>query len=322
MERRARVKAFAKINLELRVLHKRPDGYHELRTVYQTISLADDLEISFRKARRSRVEVACDVDIADNLAGRAAELALEAMRVRGEVGIRLQKRIPMGAGLGGGSSDAAAVLLALPVLAGRPLRLEELLALAGRLGSDVPFFLLGGTALGVGRGEEVYPLPDAGRAKGLLVAPDVHVSTAEAYRALGRELTTAPQGNIISSFQSCVWDQWAGAPASGKTPGGINDFETVVFARHPRLRRLRQELARLGAERALMSGSGSALYGIFRTRKQIEAARASLGRERLIPFAFVSRAAYRSVWRRCLREWIGEEGWPPRSQKVSRATTS
>jgi len=322
MERRARVKAYAKINLDLHVLNRRPDGYHELRTVYQTISLADDLEISFRTARPSRITADCDLEIPDNLVVRAAELALEAMRVRGEVWMRLRKRIPMGAGLGGGSSDAAAVLLALPILANRPIALEKMIELACRLGSDVPFFLLGGTALGVGRGEEVYPLPDLGRARGLLVAPELHISTAEAYQALRRGLTLAAPENIISSFQSCIWHRSVGTPGSGGTPWGSNDFEAAVFARHPRLRRLKRKLARLGAEPAQMTGSGSALYGIFHTKEDLETAFTKFRRERIFPFEFLSRAAYHARWRRCLREFASEEGWPPRSRQARQGTTS
>jgi len=314
MERRARVRAYAKINLDLHVLNRRPDGYHELRTVYQTISLADDLEISFRPARQSRITVDCGVEIPNNLAARAAELALEAMRVRGEVRMRLNKQIPLGAGLGGGSSDAAAVLLALPVLAKRPIELEKMIKLACRLGSDVPFFLLGGTALGVGRGEEVYPLPDLRRAQGLLVAPELHIATAEAYQALGRGLTLAAPENIISSFQSCIWHRSVGTPGAGGAPWGSNDFEDVVFARHPRLRRLKRTLVRLGAEPAQMTGSGSALYGIFRTKEDLKNAFTRLERERVFPFEFLSRAAYHASWRRCLREFASEEGWPPRSR--------
>lgn len=322
MERRARVKAYAKINLDLRVLNRRPDGYHELRTVYQTISLADDLEISFRPARRNRIETECSLEIPDNLVVKAAELALEAMRARGEVWLRLKKRIPMGAGLGGGSSDAAAVLLALPVLVGKSISPAKLLELACRLGSDVPFFLFGGTALGVGRGEEVYPLPDVGRARGLLVAPELHVSTAEAYQALGRGLTFPASANIISSFQSCIWHLSVGAPGAEKTPSGTNDFEDVVFARHPGLKRLKRTLARLGAEPALMTGSGSALYGIFHTKEGLDRALTKLKGERIFPFEFLSRAAYHARWRRCLGAFASEEGWPPKSRKASPAITS
>ncbi len=159
--RSARVEALAKVNLELRVLGRRSDGYHELRTVFQTVSLADTIDIAFTPARRTAISVTSDVEIpGGNIMERAAALALEAMRTAGRVEMRLTKRIPMGAGLGGGSSDAAAVLLALPVLAGKALAPAKRMELAAILGSDVPFFLLGGTAVGLGRGTELYPLPD------------------------------------------------------------------------------------------------------------------------------------------------------------------
>src|SRR5580704_15480559 len=133
-ERIARVRAYAKLNLGLRVLFKRPDGYHELRTVFQTISLADKLQISFAPARSTRIEMLGTPDIPDNLAERAARLVMSAGGKHGAVRISLRKVIPAGAGLGGGSSDAAAVLLALPVLAGARLPIDQLRSLAATLG--------------------------------------------------------------------------------------------------------------------------------------------------------------------------------------------
>src|SRR5579883_1292585 len=147
--RRARVPALAKINLDLRVLGKRADGYHELRTIFQTISLADMLEVRFLPGRRTKIELLDPQDIPGNLVLKAAETAIEAMAARGHVFIYLRKRIPMGAGLGGGSSDAAAVLLALNALTGRSLPLDRLCDLGAALGSDVPFFLQGGAAVGI-----------------------------------------------------------------------------------------------------------------------------------------------------------------------------
>src|SRR5581483_2736528 len=193
--RQARVRALAKINLDLRVLGKRPDGYHELRTIFQTISLADTIEIAFTPQPKTSIELEDPHGIPDNLVVRAARLVMGAARVHGKVEIRLTKRIPMGAGLGGGSSDAAAVLLALPVLAGRILSLPTLSDLAAQLGSDVTFFLQGGTAVGIGRGSEVFPMPDIPARPGVLIAPGVHVSTADAYRRLSPNLTTELQQN-------------------------------------------------------------------------------------------------------------------------------
>jgi 4-diphosphocytidyl-2-C-methyl-D-erythritol kinase len=312
--RRATVDALAKINLGLKVLHKRADGYHELRTVFQTISLADKLEVEFVPARRTKFELESDPDIADNLILRAARLAMDAMRRTGLVRFRLRKRIPMGAGLGGGSSDAAAVLLALPALAGRRIPLDLLIRLAGELGSDVPFFLVGGSALGIGRGSEVYPLPDLPRARGLLVAPDIHVSTPDAYRALGRRLTIDAPGNMISSFQSRVWRNTAGVPGGTDLAPGENDFETAVFRQHPRLQTIKKALLRLGADPALLTGSGAALFGIFRTRDELKEALPHFHEERVFPFSFVSRANYRARWWRRLEAHVNEEIWPPQNR--------
>jgi len=302
-----RVRALAKINLDLRVLGKRPDGFHELRTIFQTISLADTIDIAFTRARKTEITLADELGIADNLMVRAARLALGAMRLTGRVELRLTKRIPMGAGLGGGSSDAAAVLLALPALAGIPLTLPKLSDIAGQLGSDVPFFLLGGTAAGVGRGTELFPLADAPHLSGVLAAPGIHVNTAQAYRDLSPRLTTELQQNKIVSFQTLTWDTSSLASAR-------NDFEDVVFEQHPKLAALKKRLVRAGAAVALMSGSGSAVYGLFRERNRISSAIGSLGEERGFRISLVSRARYRAMWWRALAEHTKPGLWPPQNR--------
>jgi 4-diphosphocytidyl-2-C-methyl-D-erythritol kinase len=329
--RRARVRALAKINLDLRVLEKRADGYHELRTIFQTVSLADSLEIAFTPAAGTAIELDDPLALEDNLVTRAARLVIEAIGARGHVAIRLTKRIPMGAGLGGGSSDAASVLLALPVLAGRTLDYPALAALARDLGSDVPFFLMGGRAVGIGRGTELFPLPDSPARRGLLVAPAVHVSTAEAYRALSPSLTTELQQNKMFSFQAQVWDVSTAVPAG-------NDFEPPVFARHPELAGFKERLLRAGASPALMTGSGSALFGLFRDAGEISKAIAALsekspldaapvepsggmpssgewpaGNPELFRISLVNRARYRALWWRWLKEHCHGNAWPPRS---------
>ncbi len=315
--RRARVDAFAKINLGLNVLYRRADGFHELRTIYQTISLADALEVEFTPARRTTIELVSDPEIPDNLVVRAARLAMDAMRSTGQLRFRLKKRIPMGAGLGGGSSDAAAVLLALPALAGRRIPMPALIRMAGELGSDVPLFLLGGTMLGIGRGSEVYPLADMPRVRGLLVVPPVPVSTAEAYAALGRGLTNEAAPNMISSFQSCIWRNEVGVSEEAPPALAGNDFEQAVFRRHPRLKSIKTKLQKLGAAPAMLTGSGSALYGMFRTREGLEEALPHFQKERVFPFVLVSRASYRARWWRRLRAHAVEEIWPPQSCDVS-----
>ena len=313
LTRQARLRALAKINLDLRVLHARPDRYHELRTIYQTISLADSIDVEFTRARRTAIQLRDELQIPDNLIVRAAGLVLDAMRVSARVEFRLRKRIPMGAGLGGGSSDAAAVLLALPALAGRRVELARLMELAALLGSDVPFFLIGGAAIGIGRGTELYPLPDARGARqraGLLVAPGLHVSTAAAYRALTPRLTTESQQNKIVSFQSRVWSEFG----DGTAATGANDFETVVFEQFPHLASLKRRLVKLGANPAMMTGSGSAIYGLFGTREQIRLATKSFAEERVFPISLVSRARYRRLWWRLLRPHIEGNLWPPLSR--------
>jgi 4-diphosphocytidyl-2-C-methyl-D-erythritol kinase len=309
--RRARVPALAKINLDLRVLGKREDGYHELRTIFQTISLADTIEIAFVPGRRTNIELFDPLEIPGNLVLRAAEAALEAMGAHGQLSVSLQKRIPMGAGLGGGSSDAAAVLLALNALTGRPLALERLCEIGAALGSDVPFFLLGGAAVGIGRGTELFPLPDSPAQFGLLAVPDVAVSTAEAYAALSPSLTTKSQENKIVSFQCLVWDRGVGR-------AGCNDFEAVVFERHRRLARLKQRLLDAGAGTALMTGSGSAIFGLFPSDAAVRSALKKLSDtksgERFFRFSFVNRTRYRSEWWRALEAHIDQKTWPPQSR--------
>lgn len=311
-ERRARVRALAKINLDLRVLGRRPDGYHELRTVYQTISLADRLEFAFRPVRRNRIVVESEPAIENNLVERAAELLAQRAGLRGEVRIRLEKRIPMAAGLGGGSSDAAAVLLALPVLAGLRLPTARLIELAGELGSDVPYFLCGGRALGLGRGGEVYPLPEGRRAWAVLVIPDEGVSTAAAYAELGPSLTRRSWERTILEFQSWLWSQTLGAAETSEIP--TNDFEAVVFRRRPALRRLKSQLLAAGARSALLTGSGSAVAGIFPTPGDAERARSRVG-GRAVVVALVSRSRYQDWWRRWLGPHLGTgRRWPPESR--------
>ena len=309
--RQARVRALAKINLDLRVLGIRPDGFHELRTVFQTISLADTLEIAYTPARKTAISLVDNLAIVDNLVVRAARLTMEAMRATGRIEMRLTKRIPMGAGLGGGSSDAAAVLLALPALVGgtrrQTLDLPKLSAIGEQLGSDVPFFLLGGTAVGIGRGSELFPLPDTAPRRGILVAPDIHVNTAQAYRDLSPRLTTELQQNKIVSFQSVTWDTASLASAR-------NDFESVVFEQHRKLATLKKRLVQAGATAALMTGSGSALFGLFPDSNGISRAKELLGAVQTFPISLVGRARYRALWRRALKEHTTPGLWPLQSR--------
>lgn len=309
--RRALVRALAKLNLDLRVLGKRPDGYHELRTIFQTISLADRIEIAFQPSRSTEIELEDAAAIPDNLVERAARAVMQATGATGHVAMRLHKYVPMGAGLGGGSSDAAAVLLALPVLAGAAIELPKLCRIGAELGSDVPFFLLGGAAAGFGRGTELVPLAAGGRGAGVLVAPGVHISTAEAYSLLSSGLTIESQQNKIFSFQSHVWAM----PAHGCA---ANDFEPAVFRRHPSLAAWKRRLERSGAKQAMMTGSGSAVFGLFDSASHAARAATSLAgtgnAARVLRFSMVSRAQYRSLWWRALKEHMSLKVWPPQSR--------
>ena len=315
MAARLRLRSFAKINLDLRVLHRRPDGYHELRTIFQSISLADTLEVDYQPGR-TRIDIRSNIDIADNLVVRAADSVLKATRRTGRLGFVLQKRIPLGSGLGGGSSNAAAVLLALPLLLGRPLPIEKLMELAAGLGSDVPFFLLGGAAVGLGRGTELYPLPDMPARPAVLIAPFIHVSTRAAYAKFGRKLTPSPPATSMDSFQSVAWRIGNAAPSEDW--GAINDFESIVFGLHPQLKSIQGKLLKLGARPALMSGSGSSLYGIFPSRKlrdrAVESLRKEFPRDNVFSVTMVSRSRYRAVWRRQLQARMDSKVWPPQDR--------
>ena len=305
--------AFAKVNFGLRILDKRPDGFHELRTVFQTVSLADELTVSFESGGRRRVQLSCDrpeFSGADNLAAKAASGLLALGPWRGTVSIDLTKKIPAGAGLGGGSSDAGAVLLALARLLDPAPTAEQLHEAASSMGSDVPFFLLGGRALGLGRGEELYPLPEPPRRQWLLlVTPVLQVATAEAYAGLAQarsgELTFDDKRFIIREF--C-----AGVGPSGQTGVSalaralVNDFEDVIFRKFPELEQYKRKIQQAGALGAAMSGSGSALFGLFRDNRTAQAAARQVKRDGAETFVVhtVGRREYRDAWGRVARETV------------------
>jgi 4-diphosphocytidyl-2-C-methyl-D-erythritol kinase len=292
LKKTIQVRAFAKVNLGLKVLGKRPDGYHEIRTVYQTVSLSDEMEVSV-SSRQGEIHVECDQpDLPsgrENLVHRAASLWRRARGFKAGVRLRLKKRIPVGAGLGGGSSDAAVTLLALERLTGNHLDPPAFLDLAARLGSDVPLFLEGGRVLGCGRGEEVYPLADLPPRPCLIAFPGFAVSTAEAYKAVGLRLTSGGEKHKISSLgkrSPFPLEEWG--PAE-------NDFETFVFARWPELAKVKGQLIRAGAETASLTGSGSALYAVFESAQQTNRA------ARIIPAGwqvFKVRTLSRTEYRR------------------------
>jgi 4-diphosphocytidyl-2-C-methyl-D-erythritol kinase len=303
-----RLPAFAKINLQLHILGPRPDGYHELRTIYQAVSLADELELEATRTPGIRLELTGNEALArepaqNNLVYRALQAVRSELGLRGGVRARLLKRIPVGRGLGGGSSDAAAVLAGTLRMAGRRMPLPRLLEIAASLGADVPFFLFGGTALGVGRGDEVYPLPDVPRRAVLIVSPrDIAVPTADAYRWVredgspveqatsGREqlataeLTKALSVPRLSSFCALCWNAQLGAV--------WNDFERTIFLRHPRLGEIKRELLQSGAAEAALAGSGSAVFAFYRSPAQARRAAQRFPQDQVLICATVSRGEY------------------------------
>jgi 4-diphosphocytidyl-2-C-methyl-D-erythritol kinase len=315
MANRVRLRSLAKINLDLRVLGKRADGFHELRTIFQTISLADTIEVEFERGR-SKMELNSNLNIPGNLILRAADLVMKTARATGRLRFDLTKRIPLGGGLGGGSTNAATVLLALPALIGKRVPFEKLLELATELGSDVPFFLTGGTALGIGRGAEVYPLPDVPSGPGLLIAPGIHSSTATAYQALERKPLGELNSSIYNNFQLVVSNHHP--QPTTPAPLFINDFETVVFRQHPQLKSIKGKLLKLGAWRAMMTGSGSSLFGMFPDRSSRDRAAEWFRKEftsyQVFPFATVTRVRYRAFWWRQLAISPENRIWPPQDR--------
>jgi 4-diphosphocytidyl-2-C-methyl-D-erythritol kinase len=263
--REIRIPAFAKVNLRLDVLGKRADGYHELRTIFQTVSLHDTLR--FRAARDTNIHLQISGNeqlsqeaVEKNLVYRAVETLRRELKIRAGVEILLQKRIPAGRGLGGGSSDAAAALLGYLQFTRKKVDGKRLLGIAADLGADIPFFLLGGRALGIGKGDEIYPLPDVEPRTLLIVSPqNIHVPTPDAYRWLHApelaSLTKSAATHKLFEFCALCW--------SVQGDGLSNDFEAAVFRRHPRLAQIRRALLQGGASEALLAGSGSAVFGVF-----------------------------------------------------------
>ena len=279
--------AYAKINLHLGVLGPRPDGYHELRTVFQAISLHDTLEVE--RVRRPGIDLVISGASLDpgpsNLVWRALDAVTRELRLGGGWRVRLEKRIPMAAGLGGGSSDAAAALVAAARLSRRAVAPERLAELGAGLGADVPFFLVGGRALGVGRGDEIYPLKDGPRRSVLVVlAAGTSVPTGEAYRWLDRKLTKAAAAHKL--WVSCA-RSWSLEDADL-----LNDFETVVFSRYPRLRQIKRRLLQSGAAGAALAGSGSAVFGLFQNPAQARRAAQQFSDEQVFIARTLTRAEF------------------------------
>ncbi len=275
--------ARAKVNLTLDVGPLRPDGYHEVMTVLQELDLADRLV--FARAPRGVLEVTCRAPGVPEGPGNLAYQALAHLLplLPGGVRLEIEKEIPAAAGLGGGSSDAACALVGATLLYGLRLGKEELVGYASRVGADVPFFIFGGTALARGRGEVVSPLPPLPPLWFVLANPGFGVSTREAYaRFRGRK--GSPRTPLL--VEALVHRDLTGVLGSLG-----NDLEEVVTAMHPEVGRLKRRLEELGAVKALMSGSGPTVYGVFLEEEAARAAAAEL--ERTLPWARLCRPSRR-----------------------------
>jgi 4-diphosphocytidyl-2-C-methyl-D-erythritol kinase len=299
------VRSFAKINVGLAIGAKRDDGFHALRTIYQTIAIHDVIKVDAQ--RGVGIEIRCkDTRVPDdesNTCYRVAERVLKSIKERAKVVIQIEKNLPVQGGIGGGSSNAIATMFALERAMKIELEPRERLRIASEVGSDLPLFLLGGTVVGCGRGEEVYPLPDLPPLACVLITPAVAVSTPQAFRdwdalvaagspdgkpTSGIELTPSGAFDTMTKFSHAAFEWLSGKSLSGVPAesgdraetllldlvrAGIeNDFERVVFPQIPELRDLKRALEREGASYASLSGSGSTLYGFFQSRKAAEEA--------------------------------------------------
>jgi 4-diphosphocytidyl-2-C-methyl-D-erythritol kinase len=365
------VPSFAKINLGLLIGPSRPDGFHQLRTVYQTIALHDTVRVTVK--RGSGIEIRCDdprvPKDATNTCHQIVELAMQALKAHRRVIIEIEKRLPVQGGLGGASGNAVAALLGLEQALLKQFPETERLRIAAEVGSDLPLFLIGGTVLGVGRGEEVYPLPDLPAMACVIALPEIAVSTPRAFldwdefnptgchsepglageqsavpnqtqiprlrrsfaserssslRTTESERTTKLKNPIPSdrmSEFSCEISAWlsaaqiadvrrSGVSARGggraENPlldlvrtGIENDFEKVVFPKYPELRKVKRVLEAAGAVYASLSGSGSAIYGLFDSREKATAAAKKLLRHgaRAVVTSTLTRRQY---WKKLL----------------------
>jgi 4-diphosphocytidyl-2-C-methyl-D-erythritol kinase len=280
----------AKVNLALRVLDRRSDGYHELDTLFQAIDLWDSLEIRAAEG----LGMTCDdprlPTDGSNLVLRAAKLLRGRTGVSKGASFHLRKVIPARAGLGGGSSDAAAALLLCARFWELDCSRDDLRAIAAEIGSDVPFFLEGGTARGTGRGELIEALPPVRRLHLLLGCPPFGTSTAEVYKWASNRLTLPRDGVSLAIPTAHKW------PGDNDFAFMVNDLEPVVFEVRPALRNFRDALLGAGAKAAMLSGSGSTVYGVFRGEDQVEAAVSRLGAMyegwRLLPSRTVAAVAH------------------------------
>jgi len=287
------IPAFAKINWALRVMGRRSDQYHEIETVLQTISLHDRL--SFWHSPDAEITFHCDDPSlpADrsNLVGRAAHALQARFAIAAGACIALEKRIPVGSGLGGGSADAAITLVGLNRLWNLSLSRSELASLAAEIGADVPFFLVGGAALGVGTGTSISKLPDGPDQYLLVLKPKVTVSTKTAYDSLNAPaLTSVTSDTILSSSRE------DGDFDLSYLQDMQNDFQPVVLRSHPEIERARDALLSAGATTAMLAGSGAGVFGVFENREAQERAIQAVKMEAGWRLFLVRQSGAKSIW--------------------------
>jgi len=325
------LRSFAKINLGLRIGALREDGFHELRTVYQTIGLHDLVRVEAGRGvgielRANHARVPLDES---NTGYRMAERVLRSLKVRAKITIHIEKKLPVEGGLGAASSNAVAVMLGLERALRREIPAEHKLRLAAEVGSDVPLFLVGGMVLGMGRGEEVYPLEDFTPLDCVVATPATGVPTVQAFRDwdelqsenlsrmrmsaphnAGGKLTGECASDTIKMFSHSVFSWLRGTSTGVSARGGDraeallldlvragieNDFERVVFSQHPELREVKRVLESEGARYASLSGSGSSVYGLFGYKVKAQQAARRLA-QRGIPAQATMTMPRRQYW--------------------------
>ncbi|MDE7248254.1 MAG: 4-(cytidine 5'-diphospho)-2-C-methyl-D-erythritol kinase [Lachnospiraceae bacterium] len=278
-------KAYAKVNIGLDVLRRRPDGYHELKMIMQTVDICDDL--TFEKREKPGIHL--QIEGADlpadknNLVCRAAALLMEEKHIREGVSITLKKRIPIAAGMAGGSADAAATMRGLNTLFEMGYSTEALRELGVKLGADIPYCITGGTMLSEGIGEVLTPLPAPPDCHLVVAKPDIDVSTAFVYQNLRAD--SLPFHPDIDGMAKAL----AAGDLKGITDRMGNVLETVTVREYPVIDRIKKRMCELGAENALMSGSGPTVFGIYKEREKAEKTAEAIREEKLAGAVFVTR---------------------------------
>lgn len=277
-------KAYAKVNIGLDVLRRRPDGYHELKMIMQTVAICD--ELTFEKKSEPGIQLRIDgSDLAadkNNLVWRAAALLMKEKHIEAGVSITLKKRIPIAAGMAGGSADAAATMRGLNDLFGMGYSMENLRELGVKLGADIPYCISGGTMLSEGIGEVLTPLPAPPDCHLVVAKPDIDVSTAFVYQNL--RVDSLPFHPDIDGMAKAL----AAGDLKGITDRMGNVLETVTVREYPVIDKIKKRMCGLGAENALMSGSGPTVFGIYKERETAENAAKAIREEKLAGAVFVT----------------------------------